>query len=255
LTNLVVNARDAMPNGGKLVIETQNVVLDNFFVHEHAGASHGRQVMLAVSDSGIGMDMATQAHLFEPFFTTKGPGKGTGLGLATCYGIVKQHGGYIECYSKVGHGTSIRVYLPSLESEVYPAPQPSADNIMPHGTETILLVEDDIAVRGLTARLLTRLGYAVIEVVNGLEALQLVQSADDRAIDLVITDVVMPQMGGKMLATRLAELRPDLPVLFMSGYTDDALVEQGYLAPGIVFIQKPFSQTGLAYKVREALDQ
>jgi PAS domain S-box-containing protein len=253
LVNLVVNARDAMPSGGKLIVETNNVALDHAYQTTHAGGRAGQYVLLAVSDGGVGMDAQTLAHVFEPFFTTKGPGRGTGLGLSTCYGIVKQHGGYITIYSEPGKGTAVKVYLPAIEAPaeaMRPAREPLA---LPRGTETILLVEDELSVRSLVARILGRLGYTVVQAGNGAEALALLADPNGPRFDLLLTDVVMPRMGGMELAARLAELRPGTPVLFMSGYTGDAIVAQGHLHSGLMFIQKPFSQAVLAGKLREAL--
>jgi len=199
------------------------------------------------------MDATVQEHLFEPFFTTKGPGKGTGLGLATCYGILKQHGGYILPYSEVGRGTLMKVYLPRVDAPLDPLPiaeaQPNS-----HGSESILLVEDEPAVRDLAARVLRGQGYAVLEAGDGIEALQLIAQHPDVCIDLLITDVVMPRMGGGALAERLIALRPGIKVLFTSGYTEDAMLHAGQLATGTHFMHKPFSPVALAQKVRGILD-
>jgi two-component system, cell cycle sensor histidine kinase and response regulator CckA len=254
LLNLAVNARDAMPDGGKLTIETSNVILDADYTRQHASVVEGAYVLLAVSDSGIGMSEAVKLHLFEPFFTTKDAGRGTGLGLATCYGIVTQHGGSIEVYSEVGHGTTFKVYLPRAVEIVEGAP-PRLDPQPPgRGTETVLLVEDEEAVRRLAARVLRELGYRVLEASGGAEALQLAQAQMEAPLDLLLTDVVLPQMNGRILADRLTELRPRVKVLFMSGYTDSAIVHHGRLDLGVSFLHKPFSPATLARMVRAILE-
>jgi len=252
LVNLVVNARDAMPAGGKLTIETANATLGEDYARQHAEVKPGDYVMLAVSDTGTGMSEEVQARIFEPFFTTKAIGKGTGLGLATCYGIVKQSGGHIWVYSEVGQGTSIKVYLPLAEAEA-DAPPEYEEAELPGGTETILLAEDEASVRNLTARALRRLGYTVLEAANGEEALYLAREHSDQEIQLLFTDVVMPQMGGIVLAEQLRAMRPGIKVLYTSGYTDNAIVHHGVLDAGIAFLQKPFSPELLAAKVREVL--
>ncbi|MBE7473522.1 MAG: hybrid sensor histidine kinase/response regulator [Anaerolineae bacterium] len=254
VVNLAVNARDAMPTGGVLTIETANVTLDDDYAHQHANVSPGPYVLLAVSDTGIGMSPEVQARLFEPFFTTKEVGQGTGLGLATCYSIVKQHGGHIWIYSEVGQGTTVKIYLPRLTDNTIR--QPAAEEraaILPRGEETVLLVEDEGAVRHFVGRVLRRLGYTVLEATNGEEALQ-VAAEYEGMIHLLLTDMVMPQMGGKVLADRLQPRQPGLKVLFVSGYTDSGIVHQGVLEAGIAFLQKPFSPEQLARKVREVLE-
>jgi two-component system cell cycle sensor histidine kinase/response regulator CckA len=253
LINLAVNARDAMPDGGKLTIETRNVVLDDAYAQLRVGVSPGSYVMLAVSDTGIGMDQATQQHIFEPFFTTKAAGRGTGLGLATCYGIIKQHGGNIWVYSEVGHGSTFKIYLPCVEEAADPAAQPNLPHEMPRGAEVVLLVEDEPAVRNLVARVLRGQGYTVLEAGNGGEALELIQTQAG-VIDLLVTDVVMPEMNGKTLADHMVRRYPEIRVLFISGYTDRAIVHHGRLEPDVTFLQKPFAPLALAQKVREALD-
>jgi CheY-like chemotaxis protein len=252
LLNLVVNARDAMPAGGQLTIETRNALLEAAYAQTHAEVQPGPYVLLAVSDTGCGMDKETQAKIFEPFFTTKGVGKGTGLGLSTVYGIVKQSGGFIQVYSEPGQGSCFKIYLPRLKE---PAPADrgrSAPFIIPGGTETILLVEDDERVRQLARMALEGVGYTLLEASNGAEALRL-SAAHPGPIHLLVTDVVMPQMSGRQLAAQLSSARPALKVLYVSGYTDDAIVRHGVLEKGLVFLQKPFTPAVLARKVREVL--
>lgn len=253
LMNLVVNARDAMPDGGKLTIETANVELDQNYAGKHVMVSPGPYVMLAVSDTGIGMDAETEAHIFEPFFTTKEIGKGTGLGLSTVYGIVKQSGGYVWVYSEVGQGTTFKVYLPR-EFEPESAFVKSESRSIARGTETVLLVEDDDMVRNLAREVLESNGYRVLVASEATEALTLCENSRGE-IKLVLTDVVMPQMGGKELAARLLQNSPDLKVLYMSGYTDNAIVHHGVLDESVSFLQKPFTPDALAKKVREVLDE
>jgi PAS domain S-box-containing protein len=254
IANLVVNARDAMPHGGRLTIETANTVLDANYARQHVGAAPGEYVMLAVSDTGTGMDAVVQQHIFEPFYTTKEVGKGTGLGLATCYGIVKQHGGNIWIYSEVGHGTTFKIYLPRVY-EAVDAPSQSADDaFVPRGSETVLLVEDEPLVRELVSHALHAQGYTVLDASNGAEALRVVQAYDGAPIDLLITDVVMPGMGGKALAEQVTSMYPGSKVLFISGYATDAITHHGRLDPGTHFLSKPFTRTALARKVREVLD-
>ncbi len=251
--NLAVNARDAMPRGGKLTIETKNVYLDEAYARQYMEFNPGSYVMLAVSDTGIGMDKETQTHLFEPFFTTKEVGKGTGLGLATIYGIIKQSDGHIWVYSEVGQGTTFKVYLPRQAETVATDTLAASAVEVRRGYETILLVEDADMVRNLTQRILSKNGYTVLEAGNGAEALQICQNHSG-PIHLLLTDVVMPGMSGRELADRLTPLRPGLKILYMSGYTDDAIVHHGLLEPGIAFLQKPFSTTLLTHKLREVLD-
>ncbi len=252
IMNLCVNARDAMPKGGRLTIETGNVELDETYMQGHPTGKPGRYVMLAVTDTGMGMDAETQARIFEPFFTTKQIGKGTGLGLATVYGIVQQSGGFIWVYSEPGHGTCFKVYLPCVdEAAAKPVPgTPSATG----GTETVLIAEDVDAVRGVTKQLLQRHGYTVLDAPNAETALKTCTEYAG-TIHLLLTDVVMPDGSGSDLAQKVTERKPDMKVLFMSGYTDDAVVRHGILREGIAYLQKPFSREALLREVREVLDE
>ena len=253
LLNLAVNARDAMPQGGRLTIETANVFLTEEYAERHHRLPPGPYVLLAVSDTGVGMDEITQKHLFEPFFTTKEVGKGTGLGLATVYGIVKQSGGYIWVYSEPGRGTTLKVYLPRVPGAAEPLPVAVESPELRRGTETVLLVEDAAPVRSLARKGLESYGYQVLEAADGPAALEL-SARHPRGIDILVTDVVMPGMSGRELAERLAPARPGMRVLYTSGYTDDAMVHQGVLRSGVAFLQKPFVPETLARKVREVLD-
>ncbi|TMG08195.1 MAG: response regulator [Chloroflexi bacterium] len=252
IMNLVVNARDAMPTGGKLVIETADAELTEQYAELHQAVIPGRYVMLAVSDTGVGMDAQTKARIFEPFFTTKEKGKGTGLGLSTVYGIVKQSGGYVWVYSEPGHGTTFKLYLPRVDAPAEPQAPPRETATLT-GTETILLAEDDEILRPLTKGLLARLGYTVLDAESAEQALA-VAGARQGPIHLLVADVVMPGASGRELARRLAQSRPETRVLYVSGYTDDAIVHHGMLEPGLKFLQKPFTPAVLARKVREVLD-
>ncbi len=256
LVNLVVNARDAMPQGGTISIETQNVELDETYTSEHAPVIPGRYVMLAVGDTGIGMNRDTREHAFDPFFTTKEAGKGTGLGLATVYGIVKQSGGYVWIYSEPGHGTTLKLYFPEVSAaaafktgEYKVVPKETA-----RGSETILLVEDEPAVRGLASRILEKQGYRVIAAQHGKEAME-IATKEDAHIDLVLTDIVMPGMNGRGLVERLTGIRPRIKSLYMSGYTDDDIVRRGFIEPSKSFLQKPFTSDALLRTVRKVLDE
>jgi len=255
IMNLAVNARDAMPQGGKLTIKTMNVVLDDEYAHHHVEVEPGRHVMLAVSDAGIGMDEEIRSHLFEPFFTTKEDGKGTGLGLSTVYGIVKQSNGHISVHSEPERGTTFEIYLPRTDEDADQIPQELASVERERGSETILLVEDDDAVRNLVLRILTSSDYTVLEARNGEEAIQVCQQHEG-PLHLLLTDVVLPGgMSGLQIAERLAPLHPEARVLYMSGYTDDAIGRHGVLEPGIAFLEKPFAPTTLVRKVRLVLDE
>jgi CheY-like chemotaxis protein len=254
LVNLAVNARDAMPTGGRLTIETTNVVLDTAYARGHLEARPGPHVMLAVSDTGVGMSRETLGRLFEPFFTTKEVGKGTGLGLATVYGIVKQSGGWIWAYSEPGAGATFKIYLPRVHDLAEPGEGTITTSAAPRGSETILLVEDEDEVRGLARDILQASGYTVLEAPDGAEALR-IGGHHPGTIHLMLTDVVMPGISGRELANRLTALRPEMAVLFMSGYTDNAVVHHGVLDPGAAFLQKPMAPDALVRKVREILDK
>ncbi len=251
IMNLVVNARDAMPKGGALTIETANVNLDEHYAGRHVTVKPGPYVLLAVSDTGSGMDEETKSRLFEPFYTTKGPGKGTGLGLSTVFGIVKQSGGSVEVYSEKDNGSSVKVYLPRVDQKVSVEREGRRKHLK--GTETILLVEDDEMVRTLVRETLQRDGYRVIDSADPVDARRIGESHRGD-IHLLITDVVMPKLSGKELARSLMASRPDMKVLYMSGYTDSAIVNSGVLQQEVAFLQKPFTPAGLSAKVREVIE-
>jgi CheY-like chemotaxis protein len=253
IVNLVVNARDAMPRGGTVVVETSNVVVDEVYARSHADVVPGPYVMLTVSDTGEGMDEATQSHIFEPFFTTKEEGKGTGLGLATVFGIVNQSGGHIRVYSEPGIGSTFKVYLPRADEVAVPTPAPEAAKTT-DGKETILLVEDAEALRVMICEILEGAGYSVIECADPAEALRKGAPEVVRAA-LLLTDVVMPQASGPEVAKSLREKHPALKVLFMSGYTDQAIGHHGILGEGAELLEKPFTTSGLLRKVRSVLDR
>ncbi len=254
IINLAVNARDAMPQGGKLTIETANTVLDESYVQAYPELRPGPYVLLALADAGTGMDDATKARIFEPFFTTKAPGKGTGLGLAMVFGIVKQSEGHIAVYSERGRGTTFKVYLPAIKELAATGLLPSRrQGDVAHGTETVLLTEDEPAMRALARHVLSMHGYTVLEAGNGDKALR-VAEAHQEPIHLLVTDVVMPGMSGRQLAERLVLLRPGIKVLYVSGYTDDAMIRHGVLQAETAFLQKPFTPGAFAHKVREVLD-
>jgi PAS domain S-box-containing protein len=251
--NLSVNARDAMPNGGKLIIETSNADLDQAYADNHVAVTPGPYVVLAVSDTGSGMDAKTRAHIFEPFFTTKEKGKGTGLGLATVYGVIKQSGGNVWVYSELGAGTTFKIYLPRVVAAV-DSPQPMRISAsQPQGSETILLVEDEDGIRSLVCGILKARGYTVLDTGRPREALE-ISGKFDRPIHLLLTDVVMPGMSGRDVAEKISAVRPTTKILYMSGYTDNAIAHHGVLKPGVPFLQKPFTPDALALKVREVLD-
>ncbi len=254
IMNLVVNSRDAMPQGGRLTIETANADLNENYFRDHGiKEAPGYYVMLAVSDTGIGMDKKTQEHIFEPFFTTKDVGKGTGLGLPTVYGIIKQNNGFIWVYSELGKGTIFKVYLPKVKGGAGLEEKEQPPVIELAGSETVLIVDDDDGLRDFAQEVLLIHGYRVLDAENGEDALR-VSQAHEGQIDLMITDVVMPKMGGKELVERLQPLYPQMKVIYISGYTDNAIVHHGVLTSGLNFLEKPFSPESLAYKVREMLD-
>lgn len=253
ILNLALNARDAMAEGGRLTLETDNVELDADFVSRQPGSVPGSYVLLRVSDNGVGMDPATVAHIFEPFFTTKEKGKGTGLGLATVYGIVKQSGGYVVVTSQEGEGTTIEIYLPWADESAAAMEDAEVPQGVHRGSETILVVEDEEAVCKLSCEFLSNRGYKVLAASDGLEALQ-VSEQYRGPIHLLLTDVVMPGINGQELARRLGPLRPEMKIMYIPGYTDNAIAQKFLVDPGTVFLQKPFPLDTLACKVREVLE-
>jgi CheY-like chemotaxis protein len=254
IMNLAVNAKDAMPSGGKLMIETADVALDESYARGHVDVSPGPYVMLSVSDTGAGMTPEVRERIFEPFFTTKEKGKGTGLGLSTVYGIVKQSKGHIWVDSVQGKGTTFKIYLPRVNEPVEEMRKEVLKEELPHGSETVLIVEDEDEVRKLISKMLERQGYAILETSSGEEAL-LACGKCEGPIHLMLVDVIMPGMSGSELAKALKPLYPEIKILYMSGYTDDAIVRHGVLEKGVNYIQKPFTLEGLGRKVREVLDK
>jgi signal transduction histidine kinase len=254
IMNLAVNARDAMPNGGKLTVTTTNTILDKNHLNNFPDMDAGNYVMIAIADTGTGMSEEVKAHLFEPFFTTKPSGQGTGLGLATCFGIVKQNAGHINVHSELGSGTTFKIYFPQVQSALEPPRVHNKPTEVAGGNETVLLVEDETVVRELAVATLREKGYTVVEAVNGEEGLCQARQHGGK-IDLVLTDVVMPFMSGQEMADALRTSHPDTKVLFTSGYTEDALGHHGVLLPGIRFLPKPYMTATLARKVREVLDE
>jgi PAS domain S-box-containing protein len=255
IVNVALNARDAMPEGGRLFIETSHVIVDAEYAHRHTDMHAGSYVLLTISDTGIGMAPEVQAHIFEPFFTTKDPDEGTGLGLPISYGIVKQHDGSIWVYSEPQRGTTFKIYLPrSTHGAGEVLSPPDLTDELPDGTETVLLVEDEPTVLGLTARMLRSLGYTVLEASNGDEALRVAQTYSETPIHILLTDVVLPKLSGQGVAEQLLRLQPGIKVLFTSGYTEHVVVHHGRLTYDVAFLQKPFRYATLASKVREVLD-
>jgi signal transduction histidine kinase/ActR/RegA family two-component response regulator len=254
IVNIAMNAADAMPNGGKLTLETANVTLDEEYATA-SGIRPGGYVMLAVSDTGAGMSEEVKSRAFEPFYSTKGIGQGTGLGLATCYGIIRQSEGHIAIYSEPGRGTTVKIYLPLVENRISGTLARLDNPGLPHGTETILLAEDDPSLLEMTSTLLKRLGYNVLTAANGIDALNLKRQRDVGHIDLLYTDIIMPHMNGSELAGRIRAIYPDTRILFTSAYAENAIIHQGILEQGVMLLQKPYTPAALANKVRQALDQ
>lgn len=254
IINLAANAREAMPSGGKLTIETSNITLDENYAAMHAEVTPGEYVMLAVSDTGMGMTEEVMSHIFEPFFTTKETGKGSGLGLSTVYGIVKQSVGHIWVYSELGKGTTFKIYLPRVDTPAEHLMREYEPGILPRGTETVLIAEDEPLVRDLTCRVLREQGYTVLEASDGGEALRAAEKSADEKIHLLVTDIVMPHMSGKDLAEQIEALHPKIKVLFVSGYTNNTVTHHGVLQKGVNFLAKPFTSGRLIRTVRRVLD-
>ena len=253
IVNMAVNARDAMPDGGQLTLETRHVDVDPTYARQRVGLTPGPYEVLSINDTGVGMDAATVARVFEPFFTTKAAGKGTGLGLATAYGIIKQSGGHIAIESELGSGTTFRIYMPRTEASK-PASLRVEETAARRGTEVVLLAEDDVNLRALTRDILASSGYTVLESRDVEDALRIAEHQEG-TIHLLLTDVVMPRVNGRALANAVRHFRSDVKVLYMTGYMDDAIVHHGVLDPGTALLQKPFNPTALARKVREVLDR
>ncbi len=251
--NLAINSRDAMPMGGKLTIETANIDFGGEDVSSHPGVQPGSYVMAAVSDNGCGMDEETLSHIFEPFFTTKKEEEGTGLGLATVHGIVKQSGGHVYAYSEPGKGTTIKVYIPTTDEVTESEKEEKEPAVSPKGTETILLAEDEELVRDFVKRVLENNGYRVLAATDGEDALRVLKGHQG-TVQLLMTDVVMPKMSGPELAVHAEDMRPDIKVIYLSGYAENAIARHGVLEPGTVFLQKPVTVKALSRKVREVLD-
>lgn len=254
LMNLVTNAKDAMPKGGKLLIDLSPVEMQNSFEHAHGRGKSGRYACLSITDTGVGMDAETREKIFEPFFTTKEVGKGTGLGMAIIYGIVSQHNGYISVESEPGTGTTFRIYLPLMVKDERSVNELTQEEQPAGGTETVLLAEDDATVRELHSMMLEEAGYTVIGAVDGSDALNKF-SAHQETVDILVTDVIMPKFDGKKVITEIRKIRPQMKVLFMSGYTKDLFVQRGILDQEFNFLSKPVSATGLLKAVRDILDQ
>jgi CheY-like chemotaxis protein len=252
LMNLAVNARDAMPEGGRITIETRNADLDERYAATHPPSRTGPYVMLAFTDTGSGMDAATQARVFEPFFTTKGVGEGTGLGLSTVYGIIKQSDGYVWVYSEVGVGTTFKIFLPRIDEEAQHARKEGPGPLL-RGTETVLLVEDEASLREMLREVLDANGYSVLVARDGAEALQ-IAAAHAAPIQLMVTDVIMPGMTGPKIVDLVAQTRPEVKVLYISGYSDEAVTRHGLIGPRRAFLSKPFAPEALLRRVRESLD-
>jgi CheY-like chemotaxis protein len=253
LVNLVINARDAMPGGGRLIIDTKNVVLDDTYIKRRSLVKPGSYVMISISDSGSGMDEDTQARIFEPFFTTKEKGKGTGMGLATVYGIIKQSGGYIWVYSEKGLGTTFKLYLPVVDEVIVEEREPVGTDQKLRGTETLLVVDDESEVRSLVSEMLRFYGYNVMEAHNASTALLILEKHKED-VDLVLTDIVMPEVNGFQLVEKIMPLYPRIQIVFMSGFTDTVTADHKYLDKDKNFIQKPFGANDLVQKVRDVLD-